>query len=65
MISFKNIEKNKIHPAGIAIDYPLGGTIFPPEFPAPEFLWKDTLKTSAHWHIRLLTQSGKELYSKL
>ena len=62
---FQNIEKNKIHPAGIAIDYPLGGTIFPPEFPAPEFLWKDTLKTSAHWHIRLLTQSGKELYSKI
>jgi len=36
----------------------------PPEFPAPEFLWKDSLNTTAHWHIRLSTKSGKELYSK-
>jgi tetratricopeptide (TPR) repeat protein len=43
----------------------LDGTIFPPEFPAPEFLWKDTLETSVRWHIRLLTKSGKELYGKI
>ena len=59
---FQNIEKNQLHPSGIAIGYPGEGTIFPPEFPAPEFLWKDSLNTSAHWHIRLSTRSGKELY---
>jgi tetratricopeptide (TPR) repeat protein len=62
---FQNIEKNQIHPLGIDIDYPKEGTIFPPEFPAPEFLWHDTLNASARWHIRLLTQSGKEIYRKI
>jgi len=61
---FRNLEKNQLHPFGITIDYPKDGTIFPPEFPAPEFLWNDTLSKSAHWHIRLLTQSGKELIRK-
>ena len=49
---FQKIEKDRIHPLGIAIDYPREGTIFPPEFPAPEFLWNDTLNASARWHIR-------------
>jgi tetratricopeptide (TPR) repeat protein len=62
---FQNIEKTQLHPFGIAIDYPKDGTIFPPEFPAPEFLWNDTLNASAHWHIRFSTRSGKELYRKI
>ena len=62
---FQNIEKNLIHPFGIVIDYPREGTIFPPEFPSPEFSWNDTLNASAHWNIRLLTLSGKELYRKI
>ena len=62
---FQNIEKNKLHPFGIAIDYPKEGTIFPPEFPAPKFLWNDTLNTSANWHIRFSTRSGKELYREI
>ena len=61
---FQDIEKNKQHPSGITIDYPGNGIIFPPEFPAPRFLWNDTLKSAAHWYIRLMTQSGKELYNK-
>lgn len=59
---FQNIEKNQLQPLGIAIDYPKEGTIFPPEFPAPKFLWNDTLNASAHWHIRFSTRSEKELY---
>ncbi len=59
---FQNLEKNQIQPSGIVIDYPREGTIFPPEFPAPGFSWNDTLKSSAQWHIRLLTQNGKEIY---
>ena len=59
------MEKNQLQPFGIAIDYPQEGTIFPPEFPAPEFLWNDTLNVSARWHIRFSTTSGKELYQKI
>jgi len=47
MISFQKILSNQLHPFGITVDYPGEGTIFPPEFPAPEFLWKDTLNTPA------------------
>jgi hypothetical protein len=62
---FKKIISNQLHPFGITVDYHGEGTIFPPEFPAPEFLWKDTLNTPAHWHIRFSTRSGKELYRKI
>ncbi len=62
---FQNIEKKRLSPSGISFVYPAEGTIFPPEFPSPEFLWKDSLNFSAHWHIRISTQSGKELYRKI
>jgi tetratricopeptide (TPR) repeat protein len=62
---FQSIEKNQLHPSGATIDYPQEGTIFPPEFPAPQFLWHDTLRASMQWHIRLSTQSGKELYQEI
>ncbi len=62
---FQSMERNELQPFGIAIDYPQEGTIFPPEFPAPEFLWNDTLNVSARWHIRFSTTSGKELYRKI
>lgn len=62
---FQKIQKNELNPLGIVIDYPLEGTLFPPEFPAPEFIWNDTLNTSSRWHIRLFSQSGKELYRKI
>lgn len=62
---FQNIEKNQLQPIGINIVYPLDGTIFPPEFPAPEFSWKDTLTSKANWHVRILTKSGNELYSSI
>jgi tetratricopeptide (TPR) repeat protein len=62
---FQSMEKNTLHLSGINIDYPKDGTIFPPEFPSPQFSWNDTLNTSAKWHIRLSTQSGKELYREI
>lgn len=62
---FLNLENNLTSPSGIVIDYPGDGTLFPPEFPAPEFLWTDTLSTTGHWYIRLLTRSGKEVYRKI
>jgi Flp pilus assembly protein TadD len=38
-------------PAKITIDYPGDGTIFPPEFPAPTFLWRDPDKNTTSWVI--------------
>ncbi len=59
---FQAIEKSQLHPSGITIDYPREGTIFPPEFPSPQFSWNDTMNAYEQWHIRLSTQSGEELY---
>lgn len=61
---FQKIEKGLITPSGISISYPGEGTVFPPEFPAPEFSWKDTLNSSSNWHILLQTRTGKEVYRK-
>jgi Flp pilus assembly protein TadD len=38
-------------PAVITIDYPAGGSIFPPRFPAPAFLWRDTRSGATEWTI--------------
>ncbi|MGW8317215.1 MAG: hypothetical protein ACWGNV_16580, partial [Bacteroidales bacterium] len=59
---FQSIEENQRHHSGIHIDYPKEGTIFPPEFPSPQFSWTDTLNASEKWHIRLSTQEGAELH---
>ena len=37
--------------AAITIDYPESGSIFPPEFPPPTFLWRDAAKGVAFWRI--------------
>jgi tetratricopeptide (TPR) repeat protein len=58
---FQNLENDLISPSGINIDYPLTGTIFPPEFQAPRFSWNDT-HTPGVWHIRLLNQNRKEIH---
>ncbi|HZL11674.1 MAG TPA: tetratricopeptide repeat protein [Prolixibacteraceae bacterium] len=62
---FQSIEKNTIHPSGINIDYPREGTIFPPEFPSPKFLWHDSLNVSTKWHVRVSTKNGNELFREI
>jgi Flp pilus assembly protein TadD len=42
----------------IAIDYPAPGSIFPPEFPPPEFLWRDPGKDAAFWSIEVTFSDG-------
>ena len=58
----QSVDNNRLQLSGIEINYPEEGTIFPPEFPSPQFLWDDTLQGSVKWHIRLSTKSGEELY---
>ncbi|MEN6602459.1 MAG: hypothetical protein ABFD86_08565, partial [Bryobacteraceae bacterium] len=38
-------------PAAITIDYPAGGSIFPPEITPPTFLWRDSVAGVAGWRI--------------
>src|SRR4030042_2082754 len=59
---FEAIYKGQFPPSGLTIEYPREGTIFPPEFPSPQFHWSDSLDSVAKWHIRLTTQNGEELY---
>jgi Flp pilus assembly protein TadD len=35
--------------AAIAVDYPLPGSIFPPEILAPTFLWRDPAEATVRW----------------
>ena len=38
-------------PAPITIDYPESGSIFPPEFVAPTFQWRDPAPAAKLWRI--------------
>jgi tetratricopeptide (TPR) repeat protein len=35
----------------LIVDYPLAGSIFPPDFASPTFLWRDANRLAAEWHI--------------
>jgi Flp pilus assembly protein TadD len=40
-------------PAKIAIDYPLNGSVFPPEITAPTFLWRDPSDAAKRWVVEV------------
>jgi tetratricopeptide (TPR) repeat protein len=44
--------------ASIAIDYPVEGSIFPPEITPPAFLWRDSAKGVALWRIDVSFGAG-------
>jgi Tfp pilus assembly protein PilF len=45
-------------PGSIAIDYPAEGSIFPPEFPAPTWLWRDVDGKATSWEIEITFSDG-------
>jgi Flp pilus assembly protein TadD len=45
-------------PRSIAIDYPADGSIFPPEFPAPTWLWRDADDKATSWEINTSFSDG-------
>lgn len=49
--SGKNPVANSL--AAITIDYPLAGSLFPPEITAPTFLWRDADESSKHWIVEV------------
>jgi tetratricopeptide (TPR) repeat protein len=42
----------------ITVDYPEEGSIFPPEFPPPTFLWRDPDETVSQWKIEVAFADG-------
>jgi tetratricopeptide (TPR) repeat protein len=46
------------HDAAITIDYPLEGSIFPPEFRPPTFIWRDPAEEAVRWQIEVRFSDG-------
>jgi hypothetical protein len=44
--------------AAIVIDYPLNGSIFPPEITAPAFIWRDSSEAANLWRIEVKFADG-------
>jgi hypothetical protein len=44
--------------AGISIDYPEPESIFPPEFPPPQFEWRDEVPEDTAWRIEVTFADG-------
>jgi Flp pilus assembly protein TadD len=44
--------------AAITIDYPVQGSVFPPEITPPTFLWRDTANDAASWTIDVSFADG-------
>jgi Flp pilus assembly protein TadD len=47
-----------VQPGTITIDYPAEGSIFPPEFPAPTWRWRDSQPGSTSWQIDISFADG-------
>ena len=45
-------------PAPIKIDYPLDGSLFPPDFAAPAFLWRDPSGRAETWRVDVTFSDG-------
>jgi Flp pilus assembly protein TadD len=45
-------------PSVITIDYPVQGSVFPPEFPAPTLLWRDADEKAAAWEVKVVFSDG-------
>jgi tetratricopeptide (TPR) repeat protein len=47
-----------VTPGSITIDYPAEGSVFPPEFPAPTWLWRDADDKVTSWAINITFSDG-------
>jgi len=53
-------------PAGpLTIDYPLDGTIFPTELPAPTFRWTDRTGISNAWRVTVAFADGRQMDARV
>ena len=49
--------------AAIVVDYPKNASIFPPEFPAPTFEWRDPIAAATYWRIEVKFADGAKALS--
>ena len=49
------------NPAKIKVDYPLNGSVFPPDITAPTFLWHDPSQTGTGWVIGISFAGHKQI----
>ena len=52
------VPKTQASLATITIDYPLEGSIFPPEISPPTFIWRDAAEPAARWRIDVAFGDG-------
>jgi hypothetical protein len=45
-------------PAALRVDYPAEGSVFPPEFPAPLILWRDSVSRATEWTVDAIFADG-------
>ncbi len=45
-------------PGGLSVEYPLDGTVFPPELPPPEFRWRCRRQDVQRWIVRVAFSDG-------
>ena len=48
--------------AAVTVDYPLDGSVFPPELCSPTFLWHDADSAARLWLIDVRLASGRHVY---
>ncbi|MBN2294432.1 MAG: tetratricopeptide repeat protein [Pirellulales bacterium] len=51
---------NEGSPVSLDVIYPLDGSIFPPDFVAPTFLWRDKDSKANYWAIDISGKNGSE-----
>ncbi len=59
---FENLPRAETGPetAGVVVDYPLDGSVFPPEIVAPTLLWHDESEAANLWFVRCTFPSGAQ-----
>jgi Flp pilus assembly protein TadD len=51
-------QVSSVQPGSITIDYPAEGSVFPPELPAPTWLWRDAENKATSWEINIAFSDG-------
>src|SRR3974390_2736405 len=49
-------------PASIVIDYPADGSMFPPDFAAPTFLWRTPVADAVSWRVSVTFEDGSAIH---
>ena len=45
-------------PVKIIVDYPLNGSVFPPDMASPTFQWRDPAESAVSWNIDIAFKDG-------